>query len=53
MNEKGQPERQDLQDPELGHSTADREQGPSSNSRMAADKEQVLLVNGLCVSSKE
>lgn len=44
-NEKGQPEGQDLQDPELGHSsatTADREQGPTctSNSRKATDKDQ-------------
>lgn len=50
-NEKGQPEGQDLHDPELGHSsatTANRKQGPISNSRMASDKEQVLLVNGVC-----
>nr|XP_034312025.1 uncharacterized protein LOC117684362 isoform X3 [Crassostrea gigas] len=44
-NEKGQPEGQDLQDPELGHlsaTTADREQGPTctSNSRKATDKDQ-------------
>lgn len=44
-NEKGQPKGQDLQDPELGHSsatTADREQGPTctSNSRKATDKDQ-------------
>uniref|UniRef100_A0A8W8I4C8 Uncharacterized protein n=1 Tax=Magallana gigas TaxID=29159 RepID=A0A8W8I4C8_MAGGI len=41
-NEKGQPEGQDLHDPELGHSSAtteDREQGPTSNSMMATDKE--------------
>lgn len=48
-NEKGQPEGQNLQDPELGHSsatTADPEQGPTSNSKKAT-KTRIQMVENV------